>query len=320
MCEGSGQLRRATEKVPRLPNFVIAGAAKSATTFLASTLRQHPDIFLPPSKEASYFAFPDGPPRCSGPGDEILDRMVVNDLDQYRELFLEAGDCTAVGEASVVYLARPDSFARMRSALGPGGIKVIVLLRNPADRAFSAWSHLVRDRRETLDFRAGLAAEDERMAAGYENLWAYRGSGGYADQLQVAFAELGRANVGVWLHDDLEDRPLEVVREICEFLGVSVEGFRPNTSSRVNASGIPRSVFVRWLGQKASRRVRLGWLIPHAGIRRRIKLAVFNANLRPIAFDPALRAELLEDFRGEIESLERLLGRNLARWFEPSSS
>lgn len=306
------------EQAARFPNFVIAGAAKSGTSFLASALNEHPDIFLPARKEASYFAFADGPAQFTGPGDEILNRMVVSDVDRYRGLFRDAGSRPAVGEASVVYLARPESFARMRSILGPGGVKAVVLLRNPADRAFSAWSHLTRDGREKLSFRAALEAEAERMAAGWENLWAYRGSGCYARQLETAFAELGRENVGVWLHEDLEDRPLDVLHGICRFLGVSADGFHPDTDRRVNASGIPRSAFVHWLGQASQRRVRLGWLIPHRALRERIKVAAFNANLRPIIFDPAVRAELLESFRGEIDTLATLLDMDLARWFRPA--
>jgi hypothetical protein len=245
----------------RLPNFVIAGAAKAGTSFAASRLSRHPDIFLPTHKECSYFAFADDPPRFRGPGDELLNRMVISDLDRYRDLFRDVGPRRAVGEASVVYLSRPESFARMRATLGEG-VKAIVLLRNPADRAFSAWSHLVRDAREKLSFAQALVAEPERMAAGWEPLWAYRGSGYYTEGLRTAFAELGRDNVGVWLYDDVAARPLDMLYEMCEFLDVPTAGFRPDTEERVNASGVPRSAFVNWLAYGVRHRFKLGWLLP----------------------------------------------------------
>jgi hypothetical protein len=315
ISESAGNLQQAA----RLPNFVIAGAAKSGTSFAASRLSRHPDIFLPTHKECSYFAFQDDPPRFTGPGDDLLNRMVISDLNRYRELFRDAGARPVVGEASVIYLARPSSFARMRATLGPG-VKAIVLLRNPADRAFSAWSHLVRDGREKLSFRDALAAEPDRIAAGWEPLWAYRSSGYYAEQLRTAFAELGRANVGVWLYDDVQERPLDVLHDMCRFLEVPVDGFRPNTEARVNASGVPRSAFVNWLAYGVRHRFKLGWLLPVPAVRERIKTRIGNANLRPLLFDPRHRAELVEEFAGEIESLATLLERDLRRWHEPAAA
>lgn len=304
-------------ETPRLPNFVIAGAAKAGTSFAASRLSRHPDIFLPTHKECSYFAFADAPPRFRGPGDDLLNRMVISDPARYRELFTDVGPRRAVGEASVVYLSRPDSFARIRATLGPAA-KAIVLLRNPADRAFSAWSHLVRDGREKLNFPDALAAEPERIEAGWEPLWAYRGSGYYTEGLRTAFAQLGRDNVGVWLYDDLQARPLEVLHEMCGFLDVPTAGFRPDTEQRVNASGVPRSAFVNWLAYGVRHRFKLGWLLPVPAVRERIKTRIGNANLRPLLFDPGHRAELIQDFRAEIDSLATLLDRDLTPWYSPA--
>jgi hypothetical protein len=302
----------------RLPNFVIAGAAKAGTSFAASRLSRHPDIFLPAHKECSYFAFQNDPPNFSGPGDELLNRMVISDEQRYRELFRDTGGRRAVGEASVVYLSRPESFARMRAGLGPAA-KAIVLLRNPADRAFSAWSHLVRDGREKLSFPDALVAERKRIDAGWEPLWAYRGSGHYTAGLRAAFAALGRDNVGVWLYDDVTARPLQMLHEMCEFLDVPTAGFRPDTTQRVNASGVPRSAFVNWLAYGVRHRFKLGWLLPVPAVRERIKTRIGNANLRPLVFDPADRARLIEDFRPEVESLATLLDRDLTRWWGPEA-
>jgi len=296
-----------------LPNFVIAGAAKSGTTFIANALNEHPDIYLPKEKDHGYFTFQNQErPRWTGPGDEKVNNGAITDFDRYRELFRRAGKYRVVGEANWFYLAFPSSFARIRATLG-NEVKIILVLRNPVDRAFSNYSALRRGGHEQLGFRAALDAEAERIAAGWSPFWAFRGLGLYSKQVEAAFAEFGRDKVGVWLYDDLENQPVAVLREMCRFLGVGTEGFHPATDIRYNASGMPRSAVINWLTY-GHHPVPLRFLLPIPRLRERIRARVANANLRRIPLDPQLRAELAEEFRGEVQALARLLDMDLQRW------
>ena len=163
--------------MPQRPNFFVAGAAKSGTSSLFHYLGAHPDVYKSPSKEPHFFCSQHFPERFTGPGDEGFSRDTVRDEAAYRRLFSGADAFTAAGEASVYYLLYPD-VAECIQAWNPQA-KIILLLRNPVDRAFSAYMHLIRDGRETLSFERALVEEPARKAAGYQPLWWYREVGMY---------------------------------------------------------------------------------------------------------------------------------------------
>src|SRR5687767_12736237 len=108
----------------RVPNFFVCGAARSGTTSLWEYLRQHPDIYMPAAiehKEPSYFC----------------DLYGMSDWNQYLALFREAGNRKRVGEASGPYLTSPESAGRLKEAAPEA--RIIILLRDPAERAWSLY-------------------------------------------------------------------------------------------------------------------------------------------------------------------------------------
>lgn len=134
------------ESVPFLkPNFFIVGAAKAGTTSLWQYLRQHPDIFMPADigwKEPSYYC----------------DTYGVKDYDFYLALFKEAGSRKRIGKASTPYLSSLESAGRIHEACADA--KIIIMLRNPVDRAFSLYKWMHRYGYENLTpFEAALDAE-----------------------------------------------------------------------------------------------------------------------------------------------------------------
>ena len=86
------------------PNFFIVGAAKSGTTSLTNYLSKHPNIFIPKLKEPKFFSLQDNTFPHRGPGDNIVDKRVIKNLEEYERLFIPANDARAKGEASVDYL------------------------------------------------------------------------------------------------------------------------------------------------------------------------------------------------------------------------
>ena len=145
-----------------IPNFIVLGAAKAGTTALYHYLGQHPEVCMSRTKETNFLALKDDPLDFRGPGDrDYITRFSVTTLDGYRDQFRGCGAKPAIGEASPLYLYSPKAPGLIGEVVPDA--KLIVILRNPIDRAYSAFLHLVRDGRETvLDFGEALRLEDER--------------------------------------------------------------------------------------------------------------------------------------------------------------
>src|SRR4051794_34967159 len=124
-----------------LPNFLIIGAAKAGTTSLYHYLRQHPDVYMSTIKEPNYFCFEE----------QLPEYAPVRTLAEYESLFDGASSQPAVGEASTQYLNSAAAPRRIANILP--NVRLIVSLRNPADRAYSSYLGRVWGGRE----RAGVS-------------------------------------------------------------------------------------------------------------------------------------------------------------------
>ena len=299
-----------------LPTFFIVGAAKSGTTALAAFLDQHPDVYLSRPKEPAYFV-PDDVRRHAGPGDAARVPYTATDGAAYRALFAGRSE-RALGEATTSYLALPGCAEAIRSRVPHA--RILAVLRDPVERAHSAFVHLRREGREPGDdLREAVRREPERVAAGYEPLWHYVGAGRYAEQLERYLAVFPAEQVHVLLHDDLLADPVATVRRCYAHLGVD-DGFAPRTDERFNAGGAPRSRRVMRLLHEPPAPVRrvARRIVPSQRLRTRTFLSLYRANLAaPETLDAALRRELLPRFHDDLERLEVLLGRDLDAWRAP---
>ena len=204
---------RATSRRRPLPDFLVIGAQKAGTTALYAYLRWHPGITGPSWKEVSFF-----------------DRHWWRGEAWYRGQFpLRAGE-RLVGEASPSYLFHP--LAPERARLLVPDAKLVALLRDPVDRAYSQYQHEVALGREPLSFEDALAAEDERLRGEVERLVAdprafsrawwdhsYASRGRYAEQLERWLAVFPREQLLVVRTEDLGERPAETYASILSFLG-----------------------------------------------------------------------------------------------------
>jgi hypothetical protein len=300
----------------QLPNFLVLGAAKSGTTSLFRYLKQHPDIYLSPVKEPKYFAFPETRPSIIGPDSKRRnqDPTTIWRMQDYLRLFEERTCETAAGEISPQYLYCECSPKAIHREIPHA--KLIAILRDPSDRAYSHFCHSRRDGREPLrDFAAALAAEDKRIQAGWWFNFHYRNRGYYAKQLRRYMELFPREQMLVLLYDDMVADCDGLLAKICTFLGVDA-AHRFNTNEHHNVTyGIPRSVFLeRFLHSVGPMKRLIRALIP-AGARLSTfrKLSALNLGPKP-AFDPSLRRELVEDFRSDILDLEKLIDRDLSAW------
>ena len=204
----------------RLPNFLIIGAAKSGTTSLWRYLSQHPQVFFAPIKEPRFFSYEGESVDYKGPGDDKWGREIVSSWDAYTALFASAGSQVAVGEASNVYLYFAAKTAPRIAARLPQA-RLIAILRNPVDRAYSSFLMLRGEGREPLaDFRSALREEAGRLERGWSPAWAYTRRSFYAESVQTYRKLFPKSQMRFFLYDDLARRPQELFDSIFDFLGV----------------------------------------------------------------------------------------------------
>ncbi|WP_433824893.1 sulfotransferase family protein [Actinoplanes sp. CA-015351] len=202
-----------------LPDFLIAGVPKAGTTALHAALVGHPELFLPSVKEPKFFLSDGPPPTIGGPGDVQTYQEHIWRQDEYEALFDPAPDGALLGEATPFYLY--DLKAHERIAKLTPDAKLIILLRDPVDRAHSNWTHLwVAGLEEKADFLEACHAEQERKAAHWADFWHYIGLGLYGEQLQHLYQHVPREQVLLLRYRDLKDDPARTLDRVCSFLGV----------------------------------------------------------------------------------------------------
>jgi len=204
-----------------LPNFLIVGAAKCGTTSLHNYLNQHPDIFMPSYNNQGM--------KVKEPRFLIKD-VVQNRLhngvwnwEEYQSLFHRVKAEKAIGESTVLYLYYyKHAIENIKKYLGED-IKIIIMLRNPIDRAFSAYTHVARSVKENLTFEEALSLESRRL----ENdltltpMVRYKDMGLYFRMVQAYMQAFSK--VKIIFYDEFKENTADVVNGCFEFLGVSKE-------------------------------------------------------------------------------------------------
>jgi hypothetical protein len=188
------------------PDYIIVGTQKGGTTSLHRYLTEHPEVSGGRGKEIHFFSWK-------------YDRG----LDWYLARFPPDGEAKVVGEASTSYLCDPEAPARVRQALPD--VKLIVLLRNPVDRAYSQYQMNMRKGDEALTFEDALAAEPQRLCSADRSATQWRYSsyatrGLYAEQLEWWLAEFPCQQLLVLKSEAFFARPDEGLRQALAFLGL----------------------------------------------------------------------------------------------------
>lgn len=294
-----------------IPNFLIVGAAKSGTSSLDRYLAQHPEVYIPTKKEAHFYSIQDFPKRFTGPGDEGMNEETIRNRADYEALFKARTDEPAVGESSVFYLYYKGTAARIY-ADNPD-MKIIMVLREPVARAYSAYMHLIRDARETLTFEESLAAEEERKKNGFEPMWLYRDLGCYSEQVERYVDVFGAERVHVMLFDEFTKRSEHFVRGAFRFLGVD-EQATVDTQLHHNESGVPRSrAAFDFISKPHPLKELVKPFIP-SSVRERLGNRAKSMLLERTSMLPETRRELAAYFAPDLVKLEKILHRDLSHW------
>lgn len=292
-------------------NAFLVGAQKAATTSLYDWISQHPEICAPMSmKDFPYFAKDD----FYAQGSSVLTQEYEKCKDEVNiNTFLQG---------SVSYMFYPYSIKRIFE-YNPES-KLILVLRNPKDRAISAHRYFVKMQKETEPFEKAIELEDERMQSNdfrIKSDLAYLNHGLYGQQLQHIYNIFPRNQVLVLLYDDLKIRPEEITRKAYSFLGVSVD-FIPEFVVK-NKTGTIRSPWFQKVifGKNRLRTFLVSCINPifplHKRTKLRLKLREWNTNTES-DLDENLSEDTLEKLRGyfeeDINLLEELTGFKLDAW------
>lgn len=223
---------------PTLPNFLIIGAAKAGTTALWHYLRQHPELYMSRHKEPRFFALYGQPLAFQGPGDQTRFNFVT-DFQDYQQLFADVQDEKAIGEASPWYLYVKTAAPAIKEMLP--GVKLVAVLRDPVDRAFSNYLHAVNEGLEPLPtFREAMDAEAARIRENWSPRFHYKSKGFYYRQLQHYLEFFDREQLKIYLYEDLTNEPEALFADLFEYLGVDPM-FHVDVEKRHNESQIGRA-------------------------------------------------------------------------------
>lgn len=298
------------------PSFLVIGAGRSGTTLLCHQLSRHPEIRITDPKEPHFLAFPGQALDFRGPGDDVtINRRAVTDPGRWRALFDERGEAggrRVWGEGSVSTLYYAERSVATIQHHCPD-VRLIAVLRDPVERAWSAHQYLAGRGYETEPFDRALDEEDGRRSSGWHHLWHYVAMGRYAQQLQPFVDTFGPDRVLVLDYAQLANEPRSAIGTCHAFLGVAAMRIEDQLPL-INASTVPRSQVVaagmrRLTANDRARNVVRG-LLP-LSVRERLRRITSSP---PASLPEACRARLDETFHEERRQLRELLGADAPGW------
>jgi hypothetical protein len=315
----------------KLPNFFIVGAPKAGTTSLYTYLDQHPQVYMSPLKEPSYFA---AELRAENFSEELRPRVarelraleqylrgdmrekrfggLVSNWEDYLKLYRHVSDERAIGEATASYLWSPTA-ARNIAARIPHA-RIIIILRNPVERAYSQYLQMLSVGVTLGSFRelieASLECRDQRLGIA----WPLLEYGCYSGQIERYYLQFERSQIHISYYEELQRSPQKLTADLFKFLGVDA-GFVPDVSRRHHEPVVPRLNSLAYLLKRSGLWPYLRRLAPAPlGPRLRSVLVRSRGSLQ---MQPADRAFLTDYYRDDIARLASLLDRDLSSWLEP---
>jgi hypothetical protein len=262
-----------------LPTFIGIGAQRAGTTWAYNCLAQHPEVFMSEKKELHFFY-----------------AHYERGIDWYAAQFAAAGAARARGEISPDYMYSREALANIARDLP--AVRLFVILRNPVDRAISAYA-LRQERNEGVSFGEACRRFPGLVKRGL-----------YCQHLDVIHEYFPRERVKVLLYDDLVARPGAFLDELFEFIGVRT-GVRPAAMgtryNRVIYPGLQKTLLgarLGWIIEAVKRTPAGAWVRRHNSRERRASGVASAADLA------YLRAECADD----VAELSRRLGRDLGNW------
>ncbi|MEP2023978.1 MAG: sulfotransferase [Reichenbachiella sp.] len=294
----------------KVPNFLIAGLPKCGTTSMHHYLKHHPQIFLPSQKELHYFTHDILSKNVQGPRDAAVNKYHAANWDQYAQFYSFVDKEIAIGDVSPSYASYPECFPIIKEKLGQ--VKVIVLLRDPINRAYSNYLHLVREKREKLSFEQAMSEEENRQKQGYSDFWRYAYNSTYSDKVQAikdSFDEVLVIPFELFVADKYNQ-----LTRIFKFLGIQSDFIPPNIEERFNEGGTYQdNAITSFLHGHSPVKDFIKKVIPvdYSSFKAKILSKFRKAN--PQLQDDTIR-KLIPFFKSDVLRLKKELGVDISLW------
>ncbi len=277
-----------------LPHFIGIGPPRTATTWLNGVLKGHARLPLR-IKETDFFS---------------SDRQYARGFGFYASVLGPPAPGLKIGEFSPRYFFSLPAIRRIRRAAPD--CRIVCTLREPVERLYSHYRLLVRDARTRLPFERAIDQEADLAA-----------SSRYTFYLQAWFDAFGADRVRVFLYEDLKRDAQRFLDDLCEFAGIqpfTLEDSESGGKNRVNAmEHRPRTYMAARVATIARRSLsslgahRLLEMWGRSLLGKQLSAVVYDGQPIPL-LEPGTRARLRHYFRPEVETLEKMIGRDLSAW------
>jgi len=293
------------------PNFLVVGAAKSGTTSLFNYLTKHSDIYIPAVKECRFFS--QLPKNYKGLGAEFFANNGITDERNYFELFSGYEDkvCGDISNDYLYYYEK--SIKNILKYLG-NKIKIVIILRNPIDRAYSNYMHHIRDGWENISFEKALDYENTRIIDNWGWSYHYINTGMYYCQVKAYLENFKK--IKIYLFEDFKSKDY-LLKDLFAFLEVN-EDEELKDENEYNISGYPRNKFIHNFinndnSIKDILKPMFKSILPNNTIQQIISI-IKNKNLKKIAMENDTRQRLGNIFKDDVKKLSNLIQKDLSHW------
>ena len=299
----------------KLPNFLIVGAAKCGTSSLHNYLNQHPDIFMP--------TFTDEGLKVKEPRflikEKVKERLPkgIWNYEDYKSLFDNVTNEIAIGESTVLYLYYHNEAIKNIKKYLKEDVKIIIMLRNPIDRAYSAYSFASRTPQENQPFKEALINARERFDKDetLSPMILYKELGLYYKMVKAYMENF--KDVHVILYDDFVLQTDLEVRRAFDFLNI-INTNEINTDKVINSGGKKwnsRLMKDLLMGEGGMKKI-LKFLLPKK-VRVNIKERLTNSfTSKADKINDSIKKELLDYYQKDIQLLEKLITKDLSKWMK----
>ena len=234
---------------------------------------------------------------------------IVSNWEDYLKLFKNVAGEKAIGEASVCYLWSPTAANNIRARIPEA--KILMILRDPAERAFSQYMQYAANGLVRRSFREQIERSARNTLHEFNPLYPFLEYGQYYPQVKTYLNLFPRANVRICLYQDAWSDPAQFLKSIFEFLEVDPE-FKADVSRRSLQARTPRALTGQYVLRKSRITPRLKTLLPKT-VREGVRRTLFKSNASP-RMDALDRKYLCDYYREDVEKLSSLLDRDLGAW------
>ena len=282
----------------RWPNFFIVGAPKAGTTSLYEYLKGIPGIYMSPVKEPRYFSATTLPKKH--------DLRPIRDKKKYLNLFKKAKDEKIIGEASPTYLADPAA-PKLIHDMAPDA-RIVITLRDPVERLFSSYFHLLRYGARKMSFSDALKVELARRTDGTK-VHIKLEDGLYSKNLRTYMDIFGQDQVKVLIFEEWVKNAKVAVEEILRFLGLnySLDDFE---SEAYNAFLAVRGQIAQSVLTNRAIALIAKSIVPRSTRIFLKETFLFKREPKP-TMDHESREILVQFYKDDVQKLETMLGRKL---------